>query len=133
MRRERNGRAVVGAEERRQWVERYRASGLGLKAFAQQHGLGRGQLHYWVYSPPPGPRTGTQAPVFQEVRLTGSMTPPSVWAAEITVSSGATVRLRENSRGQTIVLAWSGLTFCFGLPKRCSFTAALFLVPKCNR
>jgi hypothetical protein len=97
MKRERNGRAVVGAEERRRWVERYRASGLGLKAFAQQHGLGRGQLHYWVYAPPPGPRTGTQAPVFQEVRLTGSLASLGGWATEIVLASGVSVRLREGT------------------------------------
>lgn len=39
----------------------------------------------------------------------------------------------DRCRGQTIVLTWSGPTFCFVLPQRCSFTAALFLVPKCNR
>jgi hypothetical protein len=78
-------------------VARYRASGVGLKRFAAEHGLPSGQLHYWVYAPPAGPATGTDAPVFQEVRLTGSMAPSSGWAAEIALSSGATVRLREGA------------------------------------
>jgi len=31
------------------WIRRYRASGLALGSFAEQHGLSRNQLHYWVY------------------------------------------------------------------------------------
>jgi len=79
------------------WVAQYRASGLGLKRVAAGHGLLPGQLHYWVYAPgrtSAGER-GTRA--FEEVRWTGSLTPPSGWAAEIAVSSGATVRLREGA------------------------------------
>jgi transposase-like protein len=90
-----NGR--VSRAERARWVARYRASGVGLKRFAAEHGLPPGQLHYWVYAPPPRPATEADAPVFQEVRLTGSMEPPSGWAAEIALANGATVRLREGA------------------------------------
>lgn len=79
-------------------MARYRASGLGLKRFAAAHGLAPGQLHYWVYAPPGAVAHGAAvAPVFQEVRLSGSVTSPSGWAAEIMLSSGATVRLREGT------------------------------------
>ena len=94
---------MVSRGERARWVERYRASGLGLKRFAAEHGLKPGQLHYWVYAPGPMPAAEGEAPVFQEVRWTGSLTHPSGWAAEIVLSSGATVRLREG-----VALEWAG-------------------------
>jgi hypothetical protein len=94
---------VVSAAERARWVERYRASGLGLKCFAAEHGLPPGQLHYWVYAPGSGSPTETVAPVFQEVRLTGGGASVGGWAAEIVLSSGATVRLREGTAPE-----WAG-------------------------
>jgi hypothetical protein len=89
-----DGNGVVSRAERARWVKRYRASGLGLKLFAAEHGLRPGQLHYWAYAPGPAAATAPGAPVFQEVRLAGSLTPVSGWAAEIVVASGATLRLR---------------------------------------
>ena len=97
MKHEQNGNGVVTQGERARWVARYRGSGMGLKRFAAEHGLPPGQLHYWVYALPPGPPTGTEAPVFQEVRLTGSMASPNDWAAEIALARGTTVRLREGT------------------------------------
>lgn len=97
------GQGVVSAVERARWVARYRASGLGLKRFAAEHGLPPGQLHYWVYAPVAVSNGTAVAPVFQEVRLTGRATCPSGWAAEILLSSGATVRLREGAAPE-----WAG-------------------------
>jgi hypothetical protein len=37
-------------------IARYRASGLGLKAFALEEGLPPGRLHYWVYQKAAGLR-----------------------------------------------------------------------------
>jgi len=75
------------------WISRYRASGLGLGAFAAQHGLAKSRLHYWVYdkryaklAKPPIP-----APLFQEVKLAGGLA-LSNWAAEVSLSSGVAVR-----------------------------------------
>ena len=84
-------------------MARYRASGLGLKRFAAEHGLAPGQLHYWVYAAGAVAHGAAVAPVFQEVRLSGSVTCPSGWAAEIVLSSGATVRLREGTAPE-----WAG-------------------------
>jgi len=84
-------------------VARYRASGLGLKRFAAEHGLKPGRLHYWVYAPGPGVPAGPGAPMFQEVRLRGSVTDPNGWAAEVVLSSGVTVRLREGTAPE-----WAG-------------------------
>jgi len=80
-------------EEIGDWLSRYRASGLGLRAFAAQHGLAKTRLHYWVYdrrfsklAPAPLP-----APRFQEVKLADGLA-QSNWAAEVSLSSGVTLR-----------------------------------------
>jgi hypothetical protein len=103
MNHDQDGRGEVSRSERVRWVARYRASGLGLKRFAAEHGLPPGQLHYWVYAPGAVSHGAAVAPVFEEVRLTGSMTSPSGWAAEIVLSSGASVRLREGTAPE-----WAG-------------------------
>ena len=97
------GKGVVSRAQRARWVARYRASGMGLKRFAAEHRLPPGQLHYWVYAPPPAPVTGVDAPVFQEVRLRGGMFSPGNWAAEVLLASGASVRLREGTAPQWAV------------------------------
>jgi transposase-like protein len=74
-------------------VDQYRASGLGLKQFAQQHGLNAGQLHYWVYAGPQQRGSETSAPVFQEVRLPATSARPTPWSAEVGLPDGTTVRL----------------------------------------
>jgi transposase-like protein len=66
--------------ERARWIGRYRASGLSLKRFAEQHGLSSGQLHYWVYGSSKRKEAPMSVPVFQEVS----------WPA----SQGASVGLR---------------------------------------
>ena len=103
VRHDENGNGMVSRRERARWVARYRASGMGLKRFAAEHGLPPGQLHYWVYAPTAGRGRGAHAPVFQEVRLTGGMALPSGWAAEIVLLSGATVRLREGAAAEWAV------------------------------
>lgn len=95
MNEERNGhrKAGVSVADREQWVRRYREGDLGLKSFAERHGLRPAQLHYWVY----GARrpTGTlqaaapaAAPplMFREVRLPRH--PSAEWGAQITWPDG---------------------------------------------
>jgi len=75
------------------WIQRYRASGLGLGAFAEQHGLSRHRLHYWVYDrrfAQPGPPVAV-APVFQELKVTAGQQPQN-WAVEISLPTGAVAR-----------------------------------------
>ena len=75
------------------WIRRYRSSGLALSAFAEQHGLSRNRLHYWVYVPRfarPRQRV-VPAPVFQELKVTAEL-PPQSWAAEISLPTGAVAR-----------------------------------------
>jgi transposase-like protein len=77
-------------EEILEWIRRYRASGLALGSFAEQHGLSRHQLHYWVYD-----RRYSQAiaraPVFQEIKVTAGSPMPN-WAAEISWPTGVVAR-----------------------------------------
>lgn len=75
------------------WIQRYRASGLALGSFAEQHGLSRNRLHYWVYGRHhvPAPKPVGAAPVFQELKVTAEL-PSQNWAAEISLPTGAVAR-----------------------------------------
>jgi hypothetical protein len=80
-------------EEISGWIRRYRASGLALGCFAEQHCLSRNRLHYWVYDrrySQPG-KPVTVAPVFQELKLTAGL-PTQNWAAEIGLPTGVVAR-----------------------------------------
>jgi hypothetical protein len=83
-------------------IRRYRASGLSLAAFAEQHGLSRNRLHYWVYdrrySQPRQPVA--VAPLFQELKVSAGP-PPQNWAAEISLPTGAVARF-----ATTAALGW---------------------------
>jgi len=80
-------------EEISGWIGRYRASGLALASFAEQHGLSRNRLHYWVYDRrySQARKPVTVAPVFQELKLTAGL-PAQNWAAEISLPMGAVAR-----------------------------------------
>jgi len=93
MKQDSNDNRAYTAEEIADWIARYRASGLGLRAFAEEHGLPQNRLHYWVYDKRPRPLSQplVPGPLFQEVRLAGSW-PLANWATEINLSSGLTVR-----------------------------------------
>ncbi len=80
--------------ERARWVERYRASGLGLKRFAAKHRLLASQLHYWTYGSRAANAVAPAAPgVFQEVAVPGEWKSRPAWAVEIGLPEGITVRL----------------------------------------
>ena len=80
-------------EEITAWIRRYRASGLGLGTFAEEHGLPRNRLHYWVYGrryAQPHKRVAA-APVFQELKLLAGLSAQN-WAAEISLPTGQVAR-----------------------------------------
>ena len=62
------------SEEIATTIPRYRASGLGLKAFALQAGLAPGRLHYWVCQK----AVGASGPRAERSRNTVS---PDYWAS----------------------------------------------------
>jgi hypothetical protein len=93
-----------------QWISRYRASGMGLGAFAEQHNLSKSRLHYWVYdkrysklAEPP-----VSAPLFREVKLAGGLA-LSNWAAEVRLSSGVAVRFSAAATPEWIGLVVAAL------------------------
>ena len=103
MKRHREGAGTDCGGERARWVREYRASGKGLKRFADEHGLSAGQLHYWVYGGCVAKVTRSVAPVFQEVVLPAAMSAKQAdWEAEIALTDGTRIRL---SRG--VDVAWA--------------------------
>jgi hypothetical protein len=91
-------------------IARYRASGLGLKAFALEEGLPPGRLHYWIYQKP-GRRRGQRpirptpaaaAPGFQEVKLPSRLELGCAWAAEVGLPGGIAVRFSASASAQWI-------------------------------
>jgi hypothetical protein len=93
MKNDSNVQRVYSAKEIFDWIQRFRASGEALGAFAEQHGLSRNRLHYWVYdrrySQPPKPVAAV--PAFQELKLTAGL-PTQNWAAEIGLPTGTVAR-----------------------------------------
>jgi len=90
-------------------VARYRASGLGLKAFALNEGLPPGRLHYWIYQKPtgttgrrPSQATLAVAPGFQEVKLPSRPEWGHGWAAEIGLPGGLAVRFSASASAEWI-------------------------------
>ena len=92
--------ANASTEEIAQIIGRYRASGLGLKAFALEAGLPPGRLHYWIYQKPSG-TTGQRptlvtptatAAMFQEVKVPAGPPWGGGWAAEVALPGGIAVR-----------------------------------------
>jgi hypothetical protein len=92
MKRDRDSNLNASSNEITAVLARYRASGLGLKAFALKAGLPPGRLHYWVYQKPAKPRPGALAPVFQEVKLPPRSEWGCGWATEVALPGGILVR-----------------------------------------
>ena len=91
-------------------IGRYRASGLGLKAFALKEDLPPGRLHYWVYQKPAGvrgqrptqPAAAATTQVFQEVKLPWRPEWGCGWAAEVGLPGGMAVRFSASASAQWI-------------------------------
>ena len=91
-------------------IARYRASGLGLKAFALKEGLAPGRLHYWGYQKAAGvtgrrpnrPTPTAAAPTFQEVKLLSRPEGGCGWAAEVGLPGGMAVRFSASASAQWV-------------------------------
>lgn len=90
-------------------IARYRASGLGLKAFALEAGLPPGRLHYWIYQKsgvtgrgPTQPTPTAAAAVFQEVKLPSQPEWGCGWAAEVDLPGGIAVRFSASASAEWI-------------------------------
>jgi hypothetical protein len=99
MHRRPNGWKEVSQEEISAWVERYRASSLGLRRFAEENGIPVQRMRYWVYGQPEAQASEVEteetpvqvAPVFQEIKLPASLAQQS-WALEVSVPNGVAIR-----------------------------------------
>ena len=89
-----NHHRVYTPEEISRWVSRYRASGLGLHRFAQEHRIPAGRLHYWLYQKHRSQsiKRLPQVPVFHELKLADCLPPTHTWAAEVSMPTGLAVR-----------------------------------------
>jgi hypothetical protein len=85
--------AATAPEERTQWRERYRRSGLSQEAFARTHGLQLNRLRYWLYHPRRPELPAARAPRWQEIRVHDWPTTPG-WGAEVSLPGGCTIRLQ---------------------------------------
>jgi hypothetical protein len=91
-------------------IARYRASGLGLKAFARKEGLPPGRLHYWIYQKPAGvtkrglilPSLAPTVPAFQEIELPSRPEGGGGWAAEVGLPGGVAIRFRAGASAEWI-------------------------------
>ena len=87
------GTSATPADERTQWLERLRRSGLSQAAFARTHGVKLSRLRYWLYHPRGLRASAAAAPRWQEIQLPSRPAPP-IWGAEISLPGGCTVRLK---------------------------------------
>jgi hypothetical protein len=109
MKSDRHSNINESSEEMAAIISRYRASGLGLEAFARKNGLPPGRLHYWIYQKHARPTNYQQAepstqaisPVFQEIKLP-SMPQSGNWAAEVSLPRGIAVRFSASASAQWI-------------------------------
>jgi hypothetical protein len=82
-------------------VREFRASGQTQKAFARRHNIKWTTFRNWLYGR--SGRRATQRPVkFQEIRVTPVAGWTSPWAAEISLESGAVVRLQAGADPQWV-------------------------------
>ena len=88
-----NNHPAYTSEEIAGWISRYRRSNLGLRGFAEQHGLSKSSLHYWVYRKrsAKSSQAPVPAPLFREIKVSGG-SPFASWGAEVSLSSGLAVR-----------------------------------------
>lgn len=102
------GSLNASSEEIASILARYRASGLGLKAFAEEEGLPPGRLHYWIYEKSGGVRgrgptqAAPAAAVFQEVKVRCRPEWDCGWAVEVGLPGGKAVRFSAGASAQWI-------------------------------
>ena len=81
-------------EDKAQWVKRFVESGLSLRAFSAQHGIGFMSLWRWVHKASKPAVAATEAATlgFTEIKLSPAME-PAPWVAEWRLPNGAVLRL----------------------------------------
>jgi transposase-like protein len=89
---------TLSASQKAEWVEKYLKSGLGLREFSNQSGLGYMSLYRWVrkQSVEPRQKHAQEAIDFAELKLP-VRTPCSDWAVELTLPNGTVLRLSKDT------------------------------------
>jgi transposase-like protein len=88
------------ASQKAEWVEKYLKSGLSLRQFSKQSGLGYMSLYRWVKKQggitESGQKRAPEAIDFAELKLPVS-TPRSDWAVELTLPNGTVLRMSKDT------------------------------------
>jgi transposase-like protein len=85
---------AVSAEERAEWVRRFKQSGLSLRKFSAEHGLRCMTLCRWVNRQSTVVLGSGAAPAFIELKLPAPVPEGSVWSAELSFADGRILRLQ---------------------------------------
>lgn len=87
------------AEQRAELVQKFLESGLGLREFSRQHGIGYMSLYRWVRKEQGGIALGATRP--REVDFTELKLPASAersdWAVELTLPNGTVLRMTKDT------------------------------------
>ncbi len=92
------GKFQCSPEQRAQWVERFCDSGLSLREFSAQHGLGYMSLWRWVRKAQrheTSDQAAPAAPAFTEIKLAPSVERAD-WVAELSLPNGKVLRLAKD-------------------------------------
>lgn len=91
--------ASFTAQQKAELVQKFLESGLGLREFSRQQGIGRMSLHRWVRKEPgvisPG-RTRPPVVDFTELKLPPTAE-PSQWAVELSLPNGTVLRMTKDT------------------------------------
>ena len=96
------GRARDERKERqwRRWIDRWRASGLSVRAFCARHGLASASFYNWrrVLQR----RAAAEPPTFVPVRVVADAIPAQTSALEVVLSDGRIVRVASGFDAATL-------------------------------
>jgi transposase-like protein len=91
---------TLSASQKAEWVEKYLKSGLSLRQFSDQSGLGYMSLYRWVKkqegATESGQKPAPEAIDFAELKLPVSA-PRSDWAVELSLPNGTVLRMSKDT------------------------------------
>src|SRR6267378_6094011 len=78
--------------QKAEWVERFKESGLSLRKFSAQHGLGYMSLWRWVNKSQETAAANSELAEFTEIKLPALTKRPN-WSAELSFANGNSLRV----------------------------------------
>ena len=111
---DKRGRVQRTAEQRRELIEEYKASGLEKAEFCRQRGVNLATFCHWFDLKKAGkrkriPQAAAQAPRFAEVELSGNCTQAAV---EVLLPNGARIGIRHDGKRADLVALVRGVAGC---------------------